>query len=786
MTRARSERSCVWRAWPWLFVWLVVLVGPNGCGDDDDDDGSTPAARAPGAASPETAPLAPVAAVQTSEAWLDLVAQRPQAVVLFDERVWIDLGQEYARKHTALGYRNVWELGASVDGKAAGIVQGRTAALDIPLDGALAPALHPDTPEHPGLALAITVKPLVPDQKMTVLWNERVLAHLHLAEGWERRTLSLPADQVSTGENRLRLHFARSGSPSEASDEGELQDVSAAVSLVEVGAHAAISNRPPTPKRQPFVVQAGPREGIIELRPGASLVYYVIAARRSKLDMQVQGSGAIEVVASTDEDHAEGRAPRVLMDEPLRTTGHDAQLDLTGWGGQPLRIEIRARGSEPGSKAIVREARIVVRRSVPVDRRARRPRDIVILAVEGARADAFDRSRRPRLPNIEAFMEDALVFERAYALSPAAVPSHAALMSSVVPPLHLTVRGTFVADRQTLLAESLGRAGYFRVMATANTDVNEERGLLQGFDTTRVVAGAVEDTSARSVQDVALEAIRGHDERWLMYANVNDPQAPYEPSRELLEDVVAPEGAILPHLTHIWVGRVRMRKIEPSPEELAYVRRLYRGEIQTVDDALGRLLETLKDEKRLDDAIVVLMGVHGEEFFEHRGAGHGRTLYEESLRVPLMIRAPAVLEAGRVEQAVDLLDLTPTLADLVGLAPADTWQGASLVPVIDDPSPPPRLVVGYLGDGSRSALVGSHKLLLGPGRAERYVDLAGDAGEQFEAVASKGLAVPTGGIGLRIVRSALVWQLVYESRWRRARWGTGANLEPAFALDLGM
>jgi arylsulfatase A-like enzyme len=209
------------------------------------------------------------------------------------------------------------------------------------------------------------------------------------------------------------------------------------------------------------------------------------------------------------------------------------------------------------------------------------------------------------------------------------------------------------------------------------------------------------------------------------------------------------------------------------------VQRLYRGELQVVDAALAQLLERLRTQRRLDDAIVVVVGIHGEEFYEHRGAGHGRTLYEESLRVPLMIRAPSLLDPRRVKSPVDLLDLAPTLADLVGAPKPDAWQGESLLPTLNDPEPPPRLVIGYLGDGSRAGIVGYSKLVLGPGHTEQFFDLNADPTELHDALA-------TGGVELRIVRNALAWQLGYEQRWRRARWGTGANLSPAFAMDLGM
>jgi arylsulfatase A-like enzyme len=385
--------------------------------------------------------------------------------------------------------------------------------------------------------------------------------------------------------------------------------------------------------------------------------------------------------------------------------------------------------------------------------------------------------RRPSLDAIDGVLREAMVFERAYALGAAAVPSHAAWLSSVVPPVHLTVAGTFVADAQELLPEALARAGYVRGLVSGNRDVSSERGLQQGFDLVELLDRKMEERDARAVVRRGYGKLKGRSEHRLLYAVVNDPQAPFEPPRDLVGPVEVPPEAPLPHLTHIWVGRLRTGKHEPSEAELEYVRKLYRGELRVVDAAVGDLLESLRTEGRLDDAIVVVMGVHGEEFFEHGGAGHGYTLYEESIRVPLAIRAPKLLAPGRVTAPVDLLDLAPTLLDLVGGTAPDAWQGESLVSVIDDPQPPPRLIVAYLGDGSRAAIVGDHKLIVGPGRTERMFDLQADPAE----------AEPGGeGIARRMVRTALAWQTLSAAQWKRARWGTGANLRPAFAQDLGM
>lgn len=715
---------------------------------------------------PRLTPPAPVARIETADVWQDLIAQRPSALTMVEGRLSVELGRLQARANLDLGGGAGLKLAEEVDGEPAALVTGAGATFTLPLDGELAPGLHPDAGGQAGLALAVTLRALVPGQRVTALWNEQPLANLSLGEGWERRTFSLPAAIVRPGENRLRLHFARAGRGEQAS---------AAIQRLEVGPREVIVAGPPTVRGGYRALAGDDQDVSLDMAPGTSLVFYALAPRRGRL--RIEGRGAVTILVSTDEDHRAGRPPVPLLDGGLGPGGRD--LDLSGHGGQPLRIEVRA-GGESG--ATLRVLQLVAGRSRPVDRRQRKPRDLVVLAVEGARPDDLLAAQLggPRFPAIERLTAEGLVFERAYAVSPWAVPSHAALLSSVPPPGHATIRGTYVADAQVLLPELLDRAGYFGVALAANADFNADRGLTQGLDHAKYMSrGTGSGNDARAVVRAALSAIAGRRPPRFVYADVIDPQAPYDPPREFSPSSAPPE-APLPHQTHVWLGRVRAGRVAPTPAQRDYVRRLYRGELQVVDAALGELLAGLAEHGDLDEAVVVLVGLHGEEFFEHGGVMHGFSLHEESLRVPLVIRAPALLAPGRVTAPVDLLDLAPTLADLLGLPFPPAWQGTSLVPLIDDPQPPPRLLTAYLGDGSRAAIVGDHKLIVGSGRdGPRLYDLAADPGE------TRDLA-PEGGIALRLLRTALAWESAAEGRWRRSRWGTGADLAPAFALDHGM
>jgi arylsulfatase A-like enzyme len=118
-----------------------------------------------------------------------------------------------------------------------------------------------------------------------------------------------------------------------------------------------------------------------------------------------------------------------------------------------------------------------------------------------------------------------------------------------------------------------------------------------------------------------------------------------------------------------------------NPRDLQHVRALYDGEIRQTDDEIGRLLDTLHKKGRYsDDDLLILTSDHGEEFCEHGGLRHGPTLYEEVVRVPLVMRWPGKLTAGKdVPDLVELDDLFPTLVQVAGGGSLEGLPGTSLV-----------------------------------------------------------------------------------------------------------
>jgi arylsulfatase A-like enzyme len=116
---------------------------------------------------------------------------------------------------------------------------------------------------------------------------------------------------------------------------------------------------------------------------------------------------------------------------------------------------------------------------------------------------------------------------------------------------------------------------------------------------------------------------------------------------------------------------------------------LYDGEVTYHDRCFGRFVDRLRELGLLDDTCFVVTADHGEEFFEHDSAGHGHSLYQELLHVPLVVRCPGLAPAGtRLGQACSLVDIAPTVLEAAGLAIPESIEGRSLVADLGGAPPP--------------------------------------------------------------------------------------------------
>jgi arylsulfatase A-like enzyme len=424
-----------------------------------------------------------------------------------------------------------------------------------------------------------------------------------------------------------------------------------------------------------------------------------------------------------------------------------------------------------------------------------RPPDVILISLDSVRADALTFLDEESTPVLAALAKRGTVFTRAVSGSSWTLPAHAQMFTGQPPLLHGVQDDERKIDPLTsTLPECLAERGFATAGFWSGWFLAGPYGFKRGFD--RYESALQHELSPEAgVDDAQTADEEARRTQFIQRENSSHRQITSERILELatdaLEQVDASEPLFLfthffdPHYDYVppapfdtrfdedyagdidgrdfWANR-RIFDASKQParqineRDLDHVRALYRGELAWTDQVIGKLLEQLQAHGRLDNALIIVTADHGEEFFEHGNRGHRQGLYEEVLRVPLLIVRPSsvVYESPAVPTAsalVSLSDLMPTILETVGGSmPASIW-GRSLLPHVEGRVPAAdqeRLVVSTLttriGDETKvmDALhTGADKFIRqvnipigGPPTVESllWFDLVRDRGEQSPRV----------------------------------------------------
>jgi arylsulfatase A-like enzyme len=309
--------------------------------------------------------------------------------------------------------------------------------------------------------------------------------------------------------------------------------------------------------------------------------------------------------------------------------------------------------------------------------------NVVVLTVDTLRADrlgSYGYAARANSPRIDAQLASGVLFENAVAQRASTWPSLASLLTGLYPSGHgVAENGYGFPDDLPTLPKLLHAAGY----ETAAFLSNMCQANHQGWDAF-ACAGGQDGKSIRR----ALEWARGLDGQrpFLLWVHLFGAHPPYYNGGDLASRLdPGYEGPLGPKKRLL--DRVMTGPMPLGARDVRHLNALYDAAVQGSDRLSGSLLDGLREAGRLERTIVLFAADHGEELYQHNGyLYHSCSVYQTTLHVPLGLAAPGLLPAGaRVPQTVELIDVLPTLLELLGLPLPAEQHGRSLVPYLERP-----------------------------------------------------------------------------------------------------
>jgi len=338
-------------------------------------------------------------------------------------------------------------------------------------------------------------------------------------------------------------------------------------------------------------------------------------------------------------------------------------------------------------------------------------KNLIIITIDALRADAIEPYNPSwKTPAFTRLANRSIVYERAYAASPWTMPSLASMLSGLKPRAHgCTEPERCLAPEVSSLAEVMQAEGFDTAAVLYQWLFTVPTGFERGFGRysltvchpialfhqyfapisrlpEELLDGYPHLTVLTTID--ALRTMKSLKQPFFLWVHYFDPHGRYAPPKRFLRNVKKPESEInLPgHSAGYpeWIDPTVLQKLAPEspppkPYEIEYVREMYQAEVAFADEQIARFTEFMEASGLVSNTYLILSSDHGEEFYEHKGWDHGRTLYNEVLHIPLMISGPDITP-DRTKCFATHPDIFNTSLKLFGIAPPFS-QGQNLLAV---------------------------------------------------------------------------------------------------------
>ena len=690
------------------------------------------------------APGAPAAARTDAQVVFSLVDNRLSAHLTRGGGLLVPAGSAGFAKYTRFGNlmkgaKRAWELRQTEgDTKVARIV-GKSATVFVPLTAAqVAKAtvrvrIHSDK-----------------DNTLSLKVNDNKDINSKVSSGWSTVELTVPPGQLKEGENGLALFMKSSG---------------AEVAWLQVGGDAPTSDDGQVKFYDPAA------KALVIPKDGA-MSWFVAVPGNAKLVGELSDKTCgLKVLATADD----GAKTELVM------AAGDHALDLSPVGGKAVRLDLQATGC---AQAQLANAAIALPTPAPAVKRGAPPKHVVFIVMDSLRADRvrpFNPKARPETPNFEALAGDSTLFMNDYVQGNESQVSHAAIWSSNYLAKHKAIEmSDKLADKWTTIDEVAKKAHLYTAGASGNGYIRPARGFGSGWDQ---FVNHIEKELGLKGADIIEKGMsfveKKKDQPWFLYLGLIDTHVTWRAKQPWMGKY---DGG--------YKGRFASEYGDDGPngsdgkdltdKEKVHVRALYDSNVSYQDDLVGKLVAQLKTWGVYDDTMIIITADHGDEQWEDGRVGHGGSERDSLLHVPLLIHYPAMFPAAKVTEGTESIDITPTLADALGVPQDPEWQGMSLVPLANGQGGYPLMSTSSQYENMHAGRIGHWKIKLVGGAMPHLYDMAKDPEERHDLWGS-----PAAEVGARLLSDPMWMLRNWNTEWKKAQWGNAADVSSRFAADLG-
>ncbi len=542
--------------------------------------------------------------------------------------------------------------------------------------------------------------------------NGKEVGSFPLGEGIQTYTFKVPEKVVVAGENYVLLRFLGTATTPAATllrmrlgekdvaaakaTEGAKGEAEAADEMAKGTGAATIEALDALSGPKPHTSESG-KPGL-RLQADDRVSGFLPASAEGMFAFEAQAEGGEGTVEFRFWQVGAGEGPGAF--QPLAVKASEAQefaFSFEGGPGDWYRYEVRV----PASSAPVVLSRLALfqpKAAVEPPDAAAKPKHIVVLLIDTLRAErlkAFNKPSRVKTPALDALAERGVVFEHAISPENWTKPAVASLLTGLWPMTHQTKEdGSKLPDKAELVSEIFQSSGYATASFIANGFVSEKFGFNQGWGKH---VNYIRDGKRSEAENVFKDGLAWIDTQrsspdapagpeafkpFFLYLQTIDPHVPYDPPGKWLEayDPDPYDGPVKPRLTPTQLADAKRNppKINLTERDRKRLMALHDGEISYHDEELARFMEGLRERGLAEDTLIVITSDHGEEFAEHASWGHGHSLYNELLHVPLLFHYPRGIKPARIADTVSTLHVAPTVLSMAGVRPFAAAEGVTL------------------------------------------------------------------------------------------------------------